>query len=103
LAPLHQMKGRKPTPTVVHEARGTLRTTRHIGERTQEPKPRGNLAEQPPEYLSDGQKESWRHAIDHAPKGLLKQVDRGALVVWVIAEDDLRLANQAQVGLNSST
>ena len=41
--------------------------------------------------------------MTYAPPGLLKQVDRGALVVWVIAEDDLRLANLAQARLNTST
>jgi P27 family predicted phage terminase small subunit len=103
LAPLHQMKGRKPIPTVVHEARGTVNVTRHRAGRAAEPKPSGNLGLEPPDYLTAEQKEGWRHAMTYAPPGLLKQVDRGALVVWVIAEDDLRLANLAQARLNTST
>jgi P27 family predicted phage terminase small subunit len=51
-----------------------------------EPKPRGNLYD-PPEWLTDQQMDGWRYAIETAPLGLLKRVDRSTLVVWVIAED----------------
>lgn len=51
-----------------------------------EPKPRGNLYD-PPEWLTDQQMVGWRYAIETAPLGLLKRLDRSTLVVWVIAED----------------
>lgn len=51
-----------------------------------EPKPRGNLYD-PPEWLTDQQRVGWKYAIETAPLGLLKRVDRSTLVVWVIAED----------------
>ena len=51
-----------------------------------EPKPRGNLYD-PPEWLTDQQRVGWKYAIETAPLGLLKRLDRSTLVVWVIAED----------------
>ena len=51
-----------------------------------EPKPVGNLKE-PPEWFSESQKEGWNYAIENSPKGLLKRLDRSALVAWVVAED----------------
>lgn len=51
-----------------------------------EPKPRGNLYD-PPAWLTDEQRVGWEYAIESAPFGLLKRVDRSTLVAWVIAED----------------
>jgi P27 family predicted phage terminase small subunit len=51
-----------------------------------EPVPAGDLDE-PPEWMTDGQKVGWRYAIENAPHGLLKRLDRSVLAVWVIAED----------------
>lgn len=58
----------------------------------EEPIPAGDLQE-PPEWITDSQKEGWRYAIQHAPRGLLKLLDRSALTVWVIAEDTHRQAS----------
>lgn len=51
-----------------------------------EPIPEGDLFA-PPAWMSDTQKEIWRHAIEHAPKGLLRNLDSQLLGTWVIAAD----------------
>lgn len=56
-----------------------------------EPKPQGDLQE-PPDYLTPTQQTIWREAIQHAPGGLLKQLDASIFETWVIAEDLSRIA-----------
>src|SRR5690606_35140470 len=51
-----------------------------------EPKPEGDL-DAPPDWMTEAQKAGWRHAVRHAPSGLLKQLDGSVLAVWVVAED----------------
>lgn len=88
------MKGRKPKPTALHKLSGTLNVTRHR-DRKREPSAEGDL-DAPPEWMSEGQQESWRYAIEHAPAGVLNLIDRGVLAVWVQAEDMHRSASVAQ-------
>jgi P27 family predicted phage terminase small subunit len=93
------MRGRKPVPTALHAMRGTTRTTRHVRDRAGEPVATGSL-EEPPEWLTERQKEGWRYAIAHAPKGLLKPIDRAVLAIWVEAEDRHRTAATKQAELD---
>lgn len=86
-------RGRKPKPTALHELHGTKNATRHKA-RAVEPEAPGVLERSPPDHLSDRQKEGWRFAMDHAPVAVLRRIDRGLLVAWVILEDMLRTANQ---------
>ena len=51
-----------------------------------EPKPKGDLFAAP-ERMSDTQREGWAYAITNSPYGLLKQLDRSSLAIWVVAED----------------
>ena len=51
-----------------------------------EPKPSSDLTD-PPEWMRESQKQGWIYAIENAPDGLLKKLDRSVLVAWVIAED----------------
>jgi P27 family predicted phage terminase small subunit len=84
------MRGRKPKPThlkLLEGNPGQRRINRH------EPRPEGDLTD-PPEWMTAAQKEGWRYAIDHAPRGLLKRLDRAALVVWVVAEQLHREASE---------
>jgi hypothetical protein len=76
---LSPLAGRRPKPTAVHKIEGTLRS-RHSRARTSEPQRRGDLHETP-DWLTDSQREGWDYAIKHAPKGLLKRIDRGMLVL----------------------
>ena len=91
--------GRPPKPTVLHKLHGTARKDRQIAKRTAEPQPVGDLIAAP-EWFNDTQREGWDYAIRHCPKGLLKLIDRSALVVWVEAEDRHRGAMIAQATLN---
>lgn len=47
----------------------------------------------PPEWLTDAQKESWRFAVEHAPRDVLKRIDRAVLAGFIVAEDTHRLAS----------
>jgi len=64
-----------------------------------EPKPTGNLYDAPA-WLTDTQRVGWAYAIECAPFGLLKRIDRSTLVAWVVAED---LHRQAAEKLNGGT
>jgi len=51
-----------------------------------EPIPEGDLADAP-DWMSESQKTGWNYAIENAPAGLLKKLDRSVLAAWVVAED----------------
>lgn len=77
------MRGRRPKPTLLKEIEG------NPGKRAInkcEPRPEGDLYAAPI-WMSDTQREGWAFAITHAPYGLLKQLDRSILAIWVVAED----------------
>ena len=92
--------GRRPKPTLLHELHGTTNATRHKN-RAREPEAPGDPLAEPPDWLTDGQKEAWRYAIEHAPRGLLKPIDRTVLLIWVEAEDRHRRAAMAQAALDA--
>ena len=84
------MRGRKPTPTRLKVIRG------NPGKRplnANEPMPAGDLSE-PPDWFSETQKAGWNYAIEHAPQGLLRKLDRSVLTAWVVAEDLHRRASE---------
>ena len=72
------MAGRKPLPLAVKKIKGTLQKCR---QNPNEPRPNGKLGE-PPEYMSDIAKESWRYAVANAPAGLLSSLDASVLERW---------------------
>ena len=69
------MRGRKPKPTALHDLHGTFRATRHKA-REAEPKAVGDLLSEPPDWMTDGQQAGWRYAVENAPKGVLRRIDR---------------------------
>jgi P27 family predicted phage terminase small subunit len=83
-------RGRKPVPTALKLINGNP-GGRPLNK--DEPQPVGDLFA-PPAHLTESQRDAWRYAIDHAPKGLLRKLDRGLLEVWVTAEDLHRQATQ---------
>lgn len=91
------MAGRKPKPTALKLIQGTERPGRV---NKLEPIPQGNL-DDAPEWMTKSQKDGWTFAIRSSPKGLLKQLDKSALSVWVVSEDLHRQASEklAQFGL----
>lgn len=77
------MKGRKPKPTHLKLVGG------NPGKRAMNKKelvPKGRLSSAP-EWMTDDQQAGWKYAIDNAPAGLLRLLDRSALTAWVVAED----------------
>jgi P27 family predicted phage terminase small subunit len=91
------MRGRKPVPTTLRTLHGN---PRKVALPKFEPKPAGDLCD-PPAWLSEGQLTSWNYALAHAPSGLLKRIDRAALLDFVVAENlhQEAAAAQAKVGL----
>jgi P27 family predicted phage terminase small subunit len=53
---------------------------------THEPQPDGERYGAP-KWLSDTQREGRAFAISSSPPGLLKELDRSGLAIWVVAED----------------
>jgi P27 family predicted phage terminase small subunit len=77
------VRGRPPKPTLIKQAQG------NPGKRPlnmREPQPEGELYGAP-KWLSETQREGWAFAITNAPPGLLKELDRSVLAIWVVAED----------------
>ncbi|HWX47936.1 MAG TPA: phage terminase small subunit P27 family [Roseomonas sp.] len=95
--------GPKPIPTALHQLRGSFNATRHGRDRAGEPQAEGELSAVAPDWMSPGQRESWAYAMAHAPKGILKAIDRGVLAIWVEAEDRHRTAVQQQARLDASS
>ncbi|MDT7952390.1 MAG: P27 family phage terminase small subunit [Acetobacteraceae bacterium] len=92
-------RGPRPKPTALHVLEGTYRTTRHR-DRADEPQPPPGPLDAP-DWLSDGQRAGWDYALEHAPRDLLRPIDRGVLVVWIEAEDRHRRAVIAQAQLDA--
>jgi P27 family predicted phage terminase small subunit len=90
------MRGRKPKPTWLKVVSGNP-GRRPLNDA--EPAPEGALQE-PPEWLTDSQREIWGAAIKNAPPGLLCGIDESVFLVWVIAKDLHRTATEriAQTG-----
>lgn len=85
------MRGAKPKPTHLKLLAG------NPGNRPlnrNEPKPQGDLHDAP-DWLTDEQKAGWTYAIENAPSGLMKRLDRSALTAFVVAEDMHRQASVA--------
>ena len=91
------MRGRRPKPTHLKELEGNPGKRRLNKD---EPQSEGDLYEAP-EWMSETQREGWAYATTNAPYGLLKQLDRCVLAIWVVAEDLHREAAEkiAQYGL----
>lgn len=85
--------GAKPKPLVTHKLEGTARA--HI-RRKKEPEAKGELKRlTPPRHLTESQKEVWLYALENAPIGVLKHIDKDVMLVWVIAVDTHAKATEA--------
>jgi len=97
------MRAGKPKPTVLHKLHGTLNVTRHR-DRAFEPPAMGTLEDsEAPAELSAGEADAWRYAIEHAPRGVLRQIDRDLLLLWCQARERYRRAREAQEAMNLAT
>ena len=61
------------------------------------------ISRPPPRDSTPAQKEVWRYATRHAPKGLLKKIDRDVLAVWCEARDRWNTARLMQAKLDASS
>lgn len=86
------MRGRKPKPTELKLVQGTF-TKKDERKRNREPVVSKNL-DQAPAWFTESQKTSWNYAIENAPAGLLKRLDKSVLTAWVVAEDLHRFASE---------
>jgi P27 family predicted phage terminase small subunit len=91
--------GRRPKPAVLHLIQGTKARLKRAPAGTEALAPGRPTA--PPSWLTRSQRRIWRHAVSNAPLGLLRRIDSGLLVTWVIAVDLHReaAAKVAQFGL----
>jgi phage terminase small subunit len=90
------MQGRKPKPTIIKLISG------NPGGRAlpkDEPMPSGDLFAAPSE-LTPSQAEIWDYAIEHAPVGLLRSLDRDLLKTWACAVDEF---NRCEAELSKSS
>jgi P27 family predicted phage terminase small subunit len=94
------MRGRKPIPTDIRKLMGTFNATVHGRDRKGEPKPEGDLPYDPPDNLTPSQAAIWRHAIENAPRGILKNIDLSVFLVWVTAFDEDERARLGQIKLD---
>jgi P27 family predicted phage terminase small subunit len=90
--------GRPRKPTALHKLHGTARADRNA--RPYEPQVETDLDVVPPDFLTASQKAGWTYVMRHAPRGLLKALDRAVLVTWVEAEDRHRTAMMTQARLD---
>jgi P27 family predicted phage terminase small subunit len=74
--------GRKPKPSWLKIVTGN---PGHRPINRDEPAPVGDIVD-PPTWFDDAQRAEWKEAIAAAPPGLLKQLDKSMLVVWVCAK-----------------
>lgn len=90
-------KGGKSVPTALKRLRGTLEQSRA---NKYEPQPELDLTSEPPHWMTDEQQASYRYVMTHAPRGLLKAIDKGVLEAWCTAEARHRTAAMAQARID---
>ncbi|MBV8488546.1 MAG: P27 family phage terminase small subunit [Planctomycetaceae bacterium] len=89
-------RGRPPKPTALHRLHGTLRPSRHH-RRKSEPQPDGDLTSvEPPDQLSEAQKEAWRRIVAESPRGLLRNCDELIVTLFAVNLDLFLEANRVQ-------
>lgn len=74
---------RQPKPTFIKKLEG------NPGKRAlnkNEPKFSDNISLTPPKFLSKEQKDEWKKVMRDCPLGLLKSIDEGCLISYVIAK-----------------
>src|SRR5215472_9813820 len=96
-------RGPKPKPTVLHRLHGTFNATRHR-ERAFEPVAAGALEDrEPPADFSEGERTSWQYALEHAPRGVLRHIDRDILILGCKTSERYRRAEVAQAQINAQS
>jgi P27 family predicted phage terminase small subunit len=79
------MRGRKPKPSYLRALDGGAGRR---PQNTEEPVPKEPLkGDEPPAWMNGTQAAGWRYAMQHAPEGMLRSLDRSILAAWVVSED----------------
>jgi P27 family predicted phage terminase small subunit len=73
-----------PVPTLIKGLHGTLQPCRAV---ENEPEPAGSPSLEPPAWMNEFQRVSWRETLANCPSDLLRGVDTAVLVQYVIALD----------------
>ena len=83
------MTGRKPKPAELRVLQMSSRkASKLIARQIETP---GGIVE-PPEYLTKSQRDDWAYAVENAPKGVLRRIDKAVLAGYIIAADTHRQA-----------
>lgn len=91
-------RGPKNRPTALHHLHGTIEP-RHKRRPPDAIAPGG--LDQPPADLSEAEQDSWRHAIEHAPAGILARIDESILRLWAVTEARYLQAKTMQAALDA--
>ena len=94
------MRGRKRLPTSLHVIRGSYRPDRHGGRDPQVPAG-SDAPPEAPAWMSERQVAVWRDAVECAPRGVLRKIDRSVLTMWVVAADQHATAAAMQNALDA--
>ena len=86
------IQGRQKTPTALRVLRVTSKQAEKLAKR-QIPTP-GTLDE-PPEWMTKDQKLDWAYALENAPRGVLRRIDKAVLAGFIVAADTHRKASIA--------
>jgi P27 family predicted phage terminase small subunit len=87
----------KPTPTPIKILRAGAKQAEKLKKKII-PTP-GDLFE-PPDWFSADQKEAWSYAIENAPRGVLRRIDKAVLAAFIIAQD---VHQKASVAMQQTT
>ena len=93
-------RGPKSKPTFLHHLHGTIQQRHKL--RPPDAVAHGKLDE-PPADLTEEEQACWRHALEHAPAGLLAKIDTSILRLWAITEARFLAARRAQAMLDGAT
>lgn len=91
--------GRRPKPTALHRLQGTYNATNHGRDRAGEAVAHGELGKAP-SGLTPLERRIWRYAVENAPKGVLKAIDRDMLLIWCEARARWDIARREQAKLD---
>jgi P27 family predicted phage terminase small subunit len=91
------MTGRKRMPTTLKILRAGGKEAVKLAKK-QIPTP-GDLMS-PPDWFSADQKTAWKYAIENAPRGVLKRIDKAVLAAFIVAED---VHQKASVAMQQTT
>jgi P27 family predicted phage terminase small subunit len=86
-------QGRKPKPAALRELNRNA-GKREIQKVSSLSAPGSLNPDAPPDWLDDEQKNTWKIGLENAPRGVLKKIDTGVYLAWVISCARFKQANE---------